>query len=164
MNTHKQGSTVEYINEFLYFVIRPDEKRGEGVLIYCSGVNIFRFLPLTRGRHGQDANPAFRGLQILNHGLRTLVLSKGATPKTIRGTDCAGIAPTQDHWYTELLLIENAPESLPDEIINYCPMNFLKKIFNACMFEVKLPEKMPEPFELQTFIESLCVKYGRNKR
>ena len=46
--------------------------------------------------------------------LIALELSKCATPKRLRGNDCAGIAPTKDSWYSELLLIENAPETFPD--------------------------------------------------
>lgn len=157
MNTQK---SYEYINDFLFFVIRPDENRGRGAFIYCSGVNLFRFRPITKGRHGIGSNPAMRGLQSANHGVRDLALSKGATPKTIKGNDCAGIAPTKDNWYTELLLIENASESFPDEIINYCAINLLKRIFKACMLELQLPDKLPRPDELQEFIKTLCMKYG----
>lgn len=157
MNTKK---SYEYINEFLYFVIRPDTNKGKGTLIYCSGINLFRFLPITGGRHGLCSNPALRGLQLLNHGVRALVLTKGATPKAVRGNDCAGIAPTKETWYTEILLIENAPESLPDEIISYCVMNLVKKISNACLLEVKLPDKLLKPDELQEFIETMCSKFG----
>lgn len=152
--------SYEYMNDFLYFVIRPDESRGKGALIYCSGVNIVRFSPITKGRHGIGSNPSLRGLQLVNLGVRALALTRGATPKALRGNDCAGIAPTKDTWYTELLLIENASESFPGEIINYCVINLLKKIFKACMLEVHLPEKLPAPGELQDFLEPLCRKYG----
>ncbi|MBI5213624.1 MAG: hypothetical protein HY957_09710 [Nitrospirae bacterium] len=59
------------------------------------------------------------------------------------------------------MLIENAPESLPDEIINYAVVNLLKKIFLACMVEEKMPDDLLNPGELQTFIEAMCSKYGR---
>lgn len=158
MNTQQSH---KYINEFLYFVISPDKSRGDGALIYCSGVNVSRFSPITRGRHGIGSNPATRGLQLVNLGVRNLALSKGATPRALRGNDCAGIVPTEDTWFTELLLIENASESFPDEMINYCVTNLLKKIFRACMLEVQLPEKLQTPDELQDFLEPLCRKYGR---
>ncbi len=106
MNKRK---TYEYKNDFLYFVLRPDESRGKGILVYCSGVNISRFLSITR-EHRMAANPAFRGLQTLNLEIRALILSKGATPQTIKGNDCAGISTTKDRWNTELILIENASE------------------------------------------------------
>ncbi len=152
--------TYEYRNDFLYFVVRPDESRDEGMLIYCSGVNVDRFSPVTKGRHGIGSNPSVRGLQLVNHGVRSLALAQGATPRALRRNDCAGIAPATDTWYTERLLIENAPRSFPDEMIRYCVLNLLKKIFNASMREVRLPEKLLSPAELQEFLEPLCRKYG----
>lgn len=108
------------------------------------------------------SNPAIRGLQLVNLGVRALALSNGATPKTVRGSECAGITPAVGSWYTEHLLIENAPESLPEEVIMYCVVNLLKKIFKAmCLLEVDLPDKLLEPRELQAFIENLCKTYGR---
>lgn len=157
MNTQKP---YEYINDFLFFVTRPDKNRGEGALIYCSGVNVSRFLPITKGRHRPMSNPAIRGLQLVNLGVRALALSKGAIPKAIRGNECAGIGHIQDHWYKELLLIENAPESFPDDMINYCVVELLKKIDRAIMLEAKVPDKLLNPDELQVFIEAMCSKYG----
>ncbi|HWR57709.1 MAG TPA: hypothetical protein VN328_02370 [Thermodesulfovibrionales bacterium] len=154
-----QGSH-EYINDFLYFVLRPDEGRGKGMLVYCSGVNISRFFPITKGRHGIGSSPAMRGLQLTNLGVRELALSRGATPRAIRGNDCAGVAPTREIWYTELLAIENAPESFPDEMINYCVINLVEKIFRACLLELQLPDKLPEPADLQELLEAECGKYG----
>lgn len=158
-----QKKSYEYINDFLYFVIKPDGKgRGNNAFFYCSGVNISRFLPITKGRHRLGQNPAEKGLQSVNLGVRSLALSHRATPRTIRGNDCAGIAPAKnDLWYSDLLLIENAPESLPDEIINYAVVNLLKKIFLACMMEEKMPDNLLNPDELQTFLEAMCSKYGR---
>jgi hypothetical protein len=146
----------EYINDFFYFVVRPDRERGEETLLYCSGVNVSRFSPITKGRHGIGSNPSVRGLQLVNHGVRALALSKGATPKALRGKECAGLAPTEDTWYTELLLIENAADSFPDEMIGFCVTNLLGKIFHACMLEVALPESLPGPDELQLFLEAQC--------
>lgn len=150
----------EYINDFLYFVIRPDKDRGEGSLLYCSGVNIDRFHPITRGRHGIGSHPAVRGLQLVNLAIRDLALSRGATPKKTRGNNSAGLVPTRDDWYTEILLIENAPASLPDEMINYAAINLLKKIFKATLLEFQAPDALPKPDVLQKMIEGLCIKYG----
>jgi hypothetical protein len=107
------------------------------------------------------SNPAVRGLQLVNYGVRALALSKGATPKTVRGTDCAGITPTRENWSTEHILIENAPESLPDEIISYCVINLLKKINRAILLGADMPDELLQPDELQAFIRNLCSKYGR---
>ena len=130
-------------------------------MLYCSGVNIVRFLPITKGRHRPMSNPAMRGLQLVNVGVRAMALSNGATPKALRGNECAGIAPTKDSWYTERLLIENAPESLPDEIIHYGVINLLKKINHAILLGAKLPDELLKPDELQVFIGNLCSEYGR---
>jgi hypothetical protein len=160
MLMNKQKS-YEYINDFLYFVLRPDSERKKSTLIYYSGINFSRFLPITKGRHRPMSNPAMRGLQLVNHGVRALVLSKKAIPKTLRGNDCAGIAPTNDNWYTECLLIENAPEKLPEDIINYCVLTLIKKFTRAILLDVKLPDKHLEPDELQVFLENLCSQYGK---
>ncbi|HYA26864.1 MAG TPA: hypothetical protein VEE82_02595, partial [Thermodesulfovibrionales bacterium] len=149
-----------YINDFLYFVIRPDKDRGDDMLLFCSGVNITRFSPVTTGRHGIGSNPALRGLQLVNHGVRDLALSRGAIPKRVRGNDCAGIAPTRDDWYTEIMLIENAPGSFPEVVIHYGVIHLLMKIFKACLLEFQPPDPLPAPGELQKLIEDLCRKYG----
>lgn len=151
---------VRYINDFLYFVIRPDTRKGKDILIYCSGVNISRFAPITRGRHGIGSSPVMRGLQLVNLGVRDLALSQGAIPRPLRGNECEGIVPTKDTWYTERLLIENSQEAFPDEMLHYCVMNLLKKIFKASMRELQLPDALPEADELQVFIENQCRKYG----
>jgi len=153
--------TYKYKNEFMYFVLTPDKNR-KSVLLYCSGVNLSRFLPITKGRHRPMSNPAMRGLQLVNLGVRALALSSGAIPKADRGIDCRDIIPIMDGWYSERLLIENAPESWPDELINYCVINLLKKIFNAIyVLKVELPDTLLSPDELQKFIDDLCIKYGR---
>ncbi len=151
--------SYEYKNDFLYFVIRPDKSRGEDISVYCSGVNISLFSPIVEGRHGRGSHPAMRGLQLVNHGVRELALSKGSTPKTLSGNDCAGIAPTMDIWYTELLAIQNAPDSLPDEIIRYGVIELLKKIFKASVRELQLPDGLPSPHDLQVLLETECSKY-----
>ena len=153
--------SYEYKNDYLFFVLTPDTERGRGALIYCSGVNVDRFLPITRGRHRPMSNPAVRGLQLVNLGVRSLVLSYGATPKSVRGKDCSEITPAADAWSTERLLIENAPDALPDEIIKYAVMELLKKIDRAIMLEAELPDTLLSPDDLQVFIDGMCSKYGR---
>lgn len=142
----------------MYFVVLP--ANDGDALLYCSGVNIDRFSPITKGRHGIGSNPAMRGLQLVNLAVRDLVLSNGATPRRVKGNDCRGIAPTRDTWYTEILLIEKAPESLPVKMFPFCVLSLLKKIFKASMLEVALPETPPGPHELQGFLDDLCGKYG----
>lgn len=153
----KHNNTNRYINDFLYFVIKP----WEGGLVYCSGVNVTRFSPIIKGRHGICSNHAIRGLQLVNFGVRDLGLARGAVIRPLRGNACAGIAPTQDIWYTERLLIESSPASFPDEVINYAVVNLVKKVTKACCLDDSdPPEGLTQPSELQAFLEALCRAYG----
>lgn len=152
--------SYEYKNDFLYFVIRPRGKGRDNELIYCSGVNVSLFYALTKGRHGIGSNPAVRGLQLTNHGVREIVISSGATPRAVRGNDCAGIAPTEDVWYGEILAIDNPTDSLPDEIIRYGVRNLIDKIFRASCRESCLHEVLPGPRDLQDFLEAKCRQYS----
>jgi hypothetical protein len=152
------SESYEYINEFLYFVVRRHD-RGQNAFLYCSGINFDRFLPITRGRHRPMSNPAMRGLQLVNLEIRSLVLAQGATPRAIRGIFCDGITPARDLWYKEQLLIENARGSLPDEIIRFGVPHLLKKIDRAIMLGAELPEDLLTPPDLQVFLEALCKKY-----
>jgi hypothetical protein len=150
----------QYANEFLYFVIKPAISKDKGAFILCSGVNLTRFLPITRRRHGLASNPALRGLELVKIAVCDMALAKGALPKIIRGNYCAGLTTTDEGWFTDILLIENAPDSFPEEVIGYCAMALLKSIFKACRLEVALPDKLPEPEDLQSLIEGVCRTYG----
>ncbi|MBI5665570.1 MAG: hypothetical protein HZC49_10880 [Nitrospirae bacterium] len=152
--------SYKYINDFLFFVLIPDESMGKDAYLYCSGINIDRFLPITRGRHRPMSNPAIRGLQLVNVGVRALALANGATPMTLQGSECPGVDISRDSWSVERLLIKNAPGSLPDEIIRYCALELLKKIDKAIMLGAILPDKFLEADGLQLFIEAMCAKYG----
>jgi hypothetical protein len=144
-----------YLNDFLYVVIRPDTTGDTDALIYCSGVNITRFTLITKGLHGLSSNPAIRGLQRVTHGVSSLALSKGATPKAVRGRHCAGITPTDDTWYTEQLRIEDTSGLLPGEIITFAVMSLMEKIVTGCCLNVRPPDDLPKPEKLQLFLESL---------
>ena len=153
--------SYEYRNNFLYFVIGRDEERGKDAFVYCSGVNLEAFLPMTRGRHGLGSNPALRGLQLTNLDVRALILSRGATPKTLRGKACEGMTPATGGWYTEQLLIENATVALTEEVMNLCVLALVRKILDACRSQdAGLPVRLPDPGELQSLLESLCRAYG----
>jgi hypothetical protein len=154
--------THAYKNEFLFFILKPYTCGGKKTLLYCSGVNVDRFLPITKGRHRPMSNPAIRGLQLVNLGVRALALEQGATPKALRGNEnqCAGIVSPGDLWNTERLLIENAPETLPENIISYAVTELLKKINRAIMLQAELPDKLLAPGEMQGFLNGMCKKYG----
>ncbi len=156
------GKLYEYKNDFLYFVLRPDNSGGEGDYFYCSGVDLYRFLPVTKGRHRPMSNPAMRGLQLVNLGVRSMVLSRGGTTRAIRGNHCEGIVPIKNGWYKEQLMIENVPESFPDEMIEYCVIELMRKFNRAIMLGAELPDNLLSPKELQLFIEQMCSKYDLN--
>ncbi len=153
-------NSLEYINDFLYFVFLPYESTGDNAMLYCSGVNLDRFLPITKGRHRPLANPARRGLQLANLGVRALALEKDASPKALKSSDCAEIVPKSNGWYRDKLLIENVPDSLPGDILNYVILNLLGRFMHSCQLNETLPDKLPDPDELQLYLDSLCDKYG----
>lgn len=154
----------EYINDFLYSVIKSDSTGSGTSFVYCSGVNISRFVPLTRGKHGQASNPAFRGLQLTNHEITAMVRDKGAVVKIIKSKDCSGLAPTLDTWSTESMVLENIPLSLVEQLVSVSVTTLLKKILSVCLPKIKLPGELPSPDELQSFLQSLCEKYGSQKK
>jgi hypothetical protein len=150
----------EYINDFLYFVIKPDESSFNRDLICCSGVNVNRFTPITRGRHNPMSNPAIRGLQLIQYDIMALALEHGTAAKSLRGYKGEGLPPTEELWSTECLLIKNAPPSLPDRIIHHCVVELIKKINLASTRGATLPDTLLSPDELQVFIESMCNEYA----
>jgi hypothetical protein len=145
-----------YINDFLYFTFRPHDSR----LLYCSGVNVDQFLPITKGRHRPMANPAIRGLQLVNLGVRALAIKSGAKPVTIKGNLCKGIVSKNNDWYRENLIIENAPDSFPADATAYAMVELMRKIDRSIMLGEEMPDKLLTPDELQSFLFSLCEKYG----
>jgi hypothetical protein len=150
----------EYINDFLYFVIKPDENSTNGDLICYSGVNVDRFTPITKGRHNPMSNPAVRGLQLIQYDIMALAIENGTTATTIRGYKSDGLPPTNELWSTECLRIKNAPTSFPDRILDHSVVELLKKIDLASTREATLPDKLLSPDELQVFIETLCNEYA----
>lgn len=154
------GKSLEYETDFFYFMVHPGGDRGS--FIYCSGANLYRFLPITRGRHGLASNPTLRGLQLVNLDIRVLARSKGITMKALRGNECASPVPLSEGWYREVYLLGNATDSFPAEVIDYGAINLMKKIVHACLLEDKVPDKLSAPAEMQAFVELLCNKYQGN--
>ncbi len=149
---------IRYITRFLFFVTKPIEDS----LLYCSGVNVIPFLPITKGRHKAMNNPVIRGLQNVNLDIRDMALARGAEPITYNGPGCEGLSPTEDIWYTEQILFKNPPADFAREIIEYAVVHVLKKMDKAIMLNAELPERALQPVELEAFLELLCHKYGSN--
>jgi len=101
----------EYKNDYFYFIVRPEKREEKEVLIYCSGINVTRFLlccragwsgikPCHKRASAGEIRPLYSGTY------------KGRYPKEhYCNIGCAGNVPTRESWYTEPLLIEN-PGSL----------------------------------------------------
>ncbi len=151
---------MNYINDFLYIVIRPSERGEIKSFLYCAGVNGTKFLPLTRGKHGQGSNPAIRGLQLVRAGIMDMALSRGGKAKKCSSKECGGITESNDTWYTDCLLIEGVDNTFPQDVIKYSVINLIQKIANALRIEDKMPKELLEPKDLQRFIEKLCIRYG----
>jgi hypothetical protein len=145
-----------YINDFLYFTF----KRHDDALLYCSGVNVDQFYPITKGRHRPMANPAIRGLQLVNLGVRALAIKSGARPVTIKGNLCQGMVSKNTDWYRENLIIENAPDSFPADATAYAMVELMRKIDRSIMLGEDMPDRLLPPDELQSFLLSLSEKYG----
>ncbi|MBA4371719.1 MAG: hypothetical protein C0402_02525 [Thermodesulfovibrio sp.] len=146
----------EYVNDFLYFVVRSEVRGDKEVLIMCSGVNLSRFSPITRNRYGIGGNPILSGLQLVKYDLCSLAMSRGAVPKDIWGYHCDGIAPTKDAWYAEPLQLENTENLPPEEIITFGVRNLLQRVISCSRLGYEVPETVPSPAELQVYLEDMC--------
>jgi hypothetical protein len=146
----------QYVNDFLYFVVRPENRGDKDVLIMCSGVNLTRFSPITKNRYGIGGNPILSGLQLVKYDVCSLAMSRGAVPRDIWGYHCDGIAPTQEAWYAEPLQIENADHLSPEEIISFGVRNMLQRVIACTRLGYQVPDKLPEPAELQEYLEDIC--------
>ncbi|ACI21749.1 MULTISPECIES: hypothetical protein [Thermodesulfovibrio] len=146
---------MEYINNFMYFVIRPVDKQKH---IYCSGVNLTKFSPITKGRHRLGQNPAVKGLQTLNNDIRAIVIENNATPETIKNLLCQQIKPlNEDLWYTESFLIHNYSQQLGEKIEKFAPSELLRKMLRAMLINENIPENLSSQ-EFQTYLYSLAEK------
>jgi len=146
---------MEYINDFMYFVIKPvDGKRH----IYCSGVNLTKFLPITKGRHRLGQNPAVKGLQTLNNDIRAMVIENKSTPETIKNLFCQQIKPLkEDLWYTESFLIHNYSNKLGEKIEKFAPIELLRKMFRAMLINESIPENLSSQ-DFQEYLYRLAEK------
>lgn len=147
----------EYKNDYFYFIVRPEMREEKEVLIYCSGINVTRFMPMLQGRLGLGSNPVISGLQLVKYDICTLAHSKGAVPKEHHcNIGCAGNVPTRESWYTEPLLIENSGILTPEEIVGFAVKGIVKKINAASLSPHKLSDDLL-PAELQKQLEVLCM-------
>ncbi|MBI5101004.1 MAG: hypothetical protein HZB33_04130 [Nitrospirae bacterium] len=146
----------EYVNDFIYFVVNTDRKEGGDVMSVCSGVNLERFAPITKGRYGIGGNPVLSGLQLVKYDICTYAISKGAVPSDVSGPQCSGIATTGEVWHSEPLLINKADGLSADEIIDFGVRRLINKIISCSRLDYRAPEGLPEPEALQGHLEAIC--------
>jgi hypothetical protein len=146
-----------YVTDYFYFAVRQDKKDGKDILVYSSGVNLDRFLPMMRGRLGLGSNPIVSGLQLVKYDLCRLALSKGAVPKDQHGpTRYADVTLSEGAWYVEPLLIEDASGILPEEIVAYCVDSYVRRLAACSLHKYEIPDSLLPPAEMQAQLYTLC--------
>jgi len=154
-------SEYVYSNKFMYFIFRRDES-NTATWLYCSGVSMPQFLPITRGRHGLASNPAMRGLQIIDLYLRKELHNRGAHTASVKGNPCGPHVPQGGDWYRQLLFINDADEQVVKELVGQCPLKLVGSIFQACMVtDFVLPAVVPSPEEFESLLAAVCEKYNK---
>jgi len=149
-----------YSNKFMYFIFGNDESNTT-IWLYCSGVSMPQFLPITGGRHGLASNPAMRGLQLTDLNLQKGLLAHGASTERVKGNPCGPHVPTGD-WYRQLLSVSGADEQVMKELLDQCPLKLVSSIFQACMVtDVVLPSITPPAEEFESFLAVVCETYGK---
>lgn len=144
---------MEYINDFMFFIIKPVDSERHA---YCSGVNITKFSPITKGRHRLGQNPAVKGLQTLNNNIRAIVIEHKATPEIIKNLFCQQVKPLKDNlWYTESFLIHNYSNELGEKIKRFAPSELLKKMFRAMLINFVVPENLSNT-EMEEYLYRLA--------
>ncbi len=159
MNNKRPLRSYEYKNEYLYIVIRQAPDHGPDAYTFCCGINISRFDPLCWGKAGICSNPAFKGLQLLRSDVSGFALKRGLRTKNAEHIPCAPMTPRGDGWYREnTLLIEQASSKTIQDILEFSVMDLVKTVLAVCAPDAKLPARLPNPPEMQKFLESLSVE------
>lgn len=150
-----------YSNKFMYFIFCKDESDSAS-LLYCSGVSMSQFLPITKGRHGLASNPAMRGLQIIDLSLQKALNDRNAHTSSVKGNPCDPHVPKGGDWYRQLLLISGADVRTVKELVEQCPLHLVQSIFKACMItDIVLPEVAPTAEEFEGFLSKICEEYSK---
>ena len=146
-----------YVTDYFYFSVKQVKRNGKEVLAYCSGTNLDRFLPMSRGRLGLGSNPILSGLKLVKYDVCKLALSKGAMPRDQPGSiKCADITPSEGTWYIEPLLIENPEGLVPDEIVAFCVDNYVRRVAAWSLQECEVPDALLLPGDMQARLDILC--------
>ncbi|KAF0185791.1 MAG: hypothetical protein FD164_52 [Nitrospirae bacterium] len=151
-------NTFKYMNRFMYFIV----SEVDASWLYCSGVSLSQFLPITRGRHGLASNPAMRGLQLSDLRMRQQLHESGAQTKNVKGNPCDILVPKSGDWYRQLLFIDNAAEDLVREVAAAGPARLVTSIFSACRVQDSIPLSASiSSNAMEEFLAVLCQEYGK---
>jgi hypothetical protein len=146
-----------YVTDYFYFAVKQEKRDGKDVLVYCSGINLDRFLPMLKGRLGLGSNPILSGLKLVKYDVCKLALTKGAVPKDQAGpTKCSGVTPSEGAWYIEPLIIENPSGMLPEEIVAFCVDNYVRRVAAWSLQECEAPDALLLPGDMQAQLDVLC--------
>ena len=157
MNAPQTVRSHEYKNDYLYIVIRQTPELGPQTYLYCCGINTTRFDPICWGKAGICSNPAFKGLQQMRSDVAGFALKNNFLTKSYEGDDCSSITPQGDGWYRENMIIMKASPRNIQEAVEFSVIDLVKTVLYVCAPEVKIPEKLPNPAALQTWLDSLNV-------
>lgn len=151
--------SFEYKNDYLYIIIRQAPEMGPSAYLYCCGINIARFDPICWGKAGICSNPAFKGLQLLRADVSAFGLKLGVRTTNAEHIPCGPLAPqTGNGWYREnALLIVSATPKLVQKILEFSVRDLVQTVLAICAPDAKLPSKLPNPPEMQKYLESLSV-------
>lgn len=150
-----------WVNNYMYFIVSDDETDA-GAWLYCSGISLPRFLPVTRGRHGLASNPAMRGLQLTDLNLRSQLHDCGALTESVKGNPCDGCVPKNGDWYRQLLRFRRVNEQTVKELVMQCPAYLVGSIFQACMIrDIPLPDTKSSAADVERFLDEVCEEYRR---
>lgn len=150
------NTIAEFTNDYLYVLFQTVSATEQEKLYYCGGVNIFRFQPLTRGKHGNASNPSFRGLQTLRFRVIVpAVLDRGGSAEQICGDHCEPV-PVGDGWFSESLELRGVEEAFGVEMLDTCVRSLVELILNVCFPGKKIPDDIYEPEKLTAYLDSLA--------
>ena len=156
--------SFEYKNAFLYFVIREEPLLGPDSYLYCCGINLSRFCPLSWRKAGICSNAGVRGIQLLRTHASAFAAKQGMIVERAESSDSSPITPHGDGWYHEnpLRLEQAAPERIR-ELLEFSVMDLVKTVLVVCVPDAQLPAAFLDAAAMQKFLESLSIAEERER-
>jgi hypothetical protein len=160
MKKQQNVRSFEYKNDYLYVIIRQAPEHGPKAYIFCCGINIARFDPICWGKAGICSNPAFKGLQLLRADVSAYAQKQGIRTKNAEQIPCGPLSPQQgDGWYREnALLIVEASTTAAQSLLEFSVRDLVQTVLAVCASDAKLPARLPNPPQMQKYLESLSIK------